>query len=275
MHNHTEITLPKATHVYGIRGDDSLLDTIHINISIPEENKENKKIATLNKTGFMTTDMDCYTKKFIQSAAKTKHPVLDIGAAYGLASIPAVMGGATVIANDIDPRHLLLLREQIPPSFRENLYLKQGYFPEKLDFPEESLEAIIICRVAHFFSSAQIQKSLKKIYKWLIPGGKLYWVMMTQYHHILIDKFAPIYEQRWASGVRWPGMISNMHEYASHLSDKIPQFLHVCDTRPMSIELIKQGFIIEEMSMFDYERPEQKVIKSGREYLGFIASKPL
>jgi hypothetical protein len=43
----------------------------------------------------------------------------------------------------------------------------------------------------------------------------------------------------------------------------------------MSIELIKQGFIIEEMSMFDYERPEQKVIKSGREYLGFIASKPL
>ena len=51
-------------------------------------------IPTLNKQGFMTTILDPYTNTFIRSLSNNSDPVLEIGAAYGIA---ALIGGLLLI----------------------------------------------------------------------------------------------------------------------------------------------------------------------------------
>ena len=47
---------------------------------------------------------DIFSQKFIDY--KTKLPMLEIGTAYGYTTRAALLNGATIIANDLDHRHL-------------------------------------------------------------------------------------------------------------------------------------------------------------------------
>ena len=60
-------------------------------------------IPTLNQRGFMSATIDEYSKKFVEYAATTSDEVLDIGCAYGVATLAALEKGARVLAVDIDP----------------------------------------------------------------------------------------------------------------------------------------------------------------------------
>lgn len=271
-----KIILPKEDSIFGVSATNPEFAKIDISsLTIPQEIPDECKVATLNKTGYMTTDYAPLSKHMIDACAKMQKPVLDIGSAFGILTLPALKTGAQVIASDIDHQHLFIIREKAPKDLHKNLFLKYGRCPYDLDFPENSLSGVMISRVAHFFTGTEIEQTLSKIYSWLEPGGKLFLTMLTQYHHRLIEKFSPVYEQRWQAGEKWPGSVDNMHVYAPDQADQIPEYIHVCDSRPMCLELIKQGFIIDELSMHDYERETQKVQKSGKEYLTFIASKPL
>lgn len=239
-------------------------------LQIPQA-AEDGKIPTLNQTGFMTPDQNSYNLNFIEFAANCSRPVLDIGAAYGLTSLPALRKGAQVIANDIDPRHLLLLREQAEEELRKRLFLSKKSFPNETEFPESSIGAILLCRVAHFLSENEMELALTKMTRWLAPEGRIFVVTMSPYHHLL-NEFLPEYVQKAERDIAWPGVINNMHAIAPHLEAQIPNFLHVMDNSSLGKAFEKRGLRIVQESFFDYARPNAKK-SDGKGYYGVIIEK--
>ncbi len=71
-------------------------------------------IKTLNNMGYMTSTLDPYSMAFADFAPAAPGPCLDVGAAYGVASLVALANGARMIANDIDGRHLRILLDRAP-----------------------------------------------------------------------------------------------------------------------------------------------------------------
>src|SRR5262245_33374185 len=108
-------------------------------------------IPTLNQMGWMTVGLDAFSREFVDFSSTAPGPVLDIGAAYGIASIEALKTGARVIANDLDRRHLDILYDRAPKEYVRNLILKAGEFPNELNFSDYSLGGILACRILHFF----------------------------------------------------------------------------------------------------------------------------
>lgn len=65
--------------------------------------------------GFTTTPCDPVSQRFIEHAAlsaKKGGKVLEIGAAFGAATLEAIAKGATVFCNDIDPENLAVVRQR-------------------------------------------------------------------------------------------------------------------------------------------------------------------
>jgi SAM-dependent methyltransferase len=183
--------------------------------------------------GFMLIHMDPVSLHFVEFARTSSLPVVDIGAAFGVASIAALKNSTCpVIADDIGVENLLILRNETEEQYRDRLYLNAKRFPQELDFPQESIGGVLVCRVFHVLYGEEIERGLEKIYQWLVPGGKLFIVTSTQYQGI-IKEFVPIYEERWANGVTWPGYIEDYGPKAPGLSQNFKPFLHVMDIRPL------------------------------------------
>ncbi|MGC8483753.1 MAG: class I SAM-dependent methyltransferase [Thermodesulfobium sp.] len=253
---------------FGVSASRSNLVSDGLQIPLAEEDG---KIPTLNQTGFMTPDQNPYNLSFIDFAATRKYPVLDIGAAYGLTTLPALYKGAQVIANDIDPRHLLLLREQAEQESRKRLFLNKRKFPNETEFPNNSIGAILLCRVAHFLSGEDMDQAITKMTRWLVPGGRIFVVTMSPYHHLLTE-LLPGYLGKAEKNIAWPGVINNMHEIAPHLKTQIPNFLHVMDHQSLGKAFERHGLKILEESLFDYTRPKAKK-SDGKGYYGIIVEK--
>lgn len=233
-------------------------------------------IKTKNQMGIMTMELSPPAKAFIEYAKKAQKPMLDIGCAYGAATIPALMNGAKIIGNDIEQDHLDILEQAVPSEYKDNLSVTNKSFTENLDFEEGSLSAIHISMVLHFLKGDQIMDSLKKFYKWLEPGGKLFIVNQSPYLGLYDWKrLAPYYEERLKSGMRWPGEIS-LREFATgNWGAQLPEFGHFFDidiTKRMSLEV---GFEIEELDYFIYKQAPKEYIESGRGWVGVVAKKPL
>lgn len=253
----------------GVSATSTALDQ-YSNIKMPEADTDGK-IPTLNKTGLMTHDRDPFSEAFIEYASTCEHPVLEIGSAYGISTLPTLEKGATVVANDIEPRHLYILRNQTPENLRSQLYLNPTEFPRDSEFPPNSFDAILICRVAHLLTPEQMEQGLDKIYTWLRPGGRIYITSMTPFHHGL-KEFLPTYEERIEEGEDWPGVITNFHDYFPKIKEWSPEYAHVMDERPLLKALEKRGFEIVESKYYDYDRPN-KSNRTGREYYGVVAAK--
>ena len=57
-------------------------------------------VKTLNNMGFMTVDLDEFSREFVGFAAECQDPVFDIGCAYGNVVLPALRGGARVLPSE-------------------------------------------------------------------------------------------------------------------------------------------------------------------------------
>lgn len=245
----------------------------HMNqqIKIPKADPSGRFIPTLNEMGFMTTQLDPYSQSFVEYAIKIKEPVLEVGAAYGVATLAALSRGATVYCNDIDIRHLKIVEQQANKNDLARLKLVPGAFPKELDFPENSFGAILMARVIHFFDPETLQLAMKKAYSWLKPGGKLVIIADTPYLKNMAD-FIPEYERRVKNGDKWPGIMGDPKQFTNnpHFHD----FLHVLDDKVLSRVLSEQGFEVEKIEMLsrvDYPADRQL---DGRESVAVIAVKP-
>ena len=231
---------------------------------------ESVRVPTLNKQGWMLTILDSYTQAFVDFSAGCSLPVIDIGAAYGVASIPALEKGAQVIAIDIDERHLEILRGNAPKN--ANLITKCAEVPEGLDFEDGSIGAVLAARVLHFLEPPRFQEALAKIHRWLAPGGKLFLTAESPYLGIF-SAFTPIYEERRAAGDLWAGLMTEPERYAPLRSPQLPSFVLLLDPDVLRREAVRASFKVERCDFIprpDY-LPESR--RDGRESVGLIAVK--
>jgi SAM-dependent methyltransferase len=128
-------------------------------------------IPTLNGTGFMLEALDEYAWSFIEAAARAPGEVLDIGCAYGVATLAALERGARVCASDMEPAHLALLEQRVPNAQRAQLRTRAGVLPD-IEFPSRSFDAILASRVLHFLDGDALPRALAAFARWLRPGGR-------------------------------------------------------------------------------------------------------
>lgn len=255
---------------WGISGDSVSLEELEeLTQPLPERDG---KVKTLNAMGFMNPSLDFIVEDFIDFAAEAQYPVLDGGAAYGVATIPALKAGATVIANDIDTRHLqLIVKDQhLSHAEKQRLFLNDRALPNDVNFPKNSLSAILLGRVLHFFTPAQVESMFQKANDWLVPGGRFYLVTMTPYHYSL-KGFSDIFETRFAQGDPWPGIITTMtKDYIPENKGKIPDYLHVIDARIVERLATEYGFEVERLELFGHNRNPKD---NNQGYVGAILVK--
>jgi SAM-dependent methyltransferase len=249
------------------------------NTCLPEmpSPEPNGFVKTLNQMGYMTSSIDPYSQEFVTFAAqncgpKVGKPALDIGAAYGVATLEALRAGAQVIANDIEPKHLEILKSRASNLNQTNLILKPGAFPNGLELPEESIGALLICRVLHFFNGPQIENAAAQIFKWLTPGGKVFVVAETPYLKNF-QTFIPTYEARKKDRHPWPGFIDNVQAIAPDRGVALPPTIHFLDPEILTRVFTQAGFVVEKSEVFARPDFPLDLQLDGRESVGLIARK--
>ncbi len=235
--------------------------------------KMGQLIPTLNQQGFMTTVLDPYTNVFIRSLSGSKDPVLEIGTAYGIATLAMLNNNINVIANDLEKQHLDILKDNVPEERSHLIEYRSGDF-RNLAIANNSLAGILTIRVLHFFSGDIIEKSLQQFYQWLKPGGQLCLVVDSPYMKHL-NRLLPIFEQRLAQGEEWPGHFDNYHDLLDvKYKDKLPDFMNLQSIETLKRATEKQGFQVKKIGFC--ERPDypDDVRLDGRENVGIICIKP-
>lgn len=237
--------------------------------------------------GFTTVPCDPVSQRFIEHAATAAQhggKVLEIGAAFGAATLEAIAKGATVFCNDIDPENLAVVRKRLlEVDFDEadsatgdsnKLVLIPGSLPNELSgLPERFFDAILICRVLHFFTGAKIEESLLLLSKLLAPKGKIYIVCETPYLKNW-QRFLPEFQNRIERNIEWPGEITNPAEFeSSGRAASLPKFVHWITKEVLERSLSRNGFDIEHSDYINRagQFPEDLLLpEHGKESVGAI-----
>lgn len=230
-------------------------------------------VPTLNGMGYMTSGLDPYSRAFVDFAPAAPGPALDVGAAYGVASLAALSAGASVLANDLDPRHLAILEQRVPAADRARLTLLPGAFPDGLELAPGSLGAVLVCRVLHFFEGEAIERSAEAVARWLAPGGKAFVVGETPFIGTA-RAFFPTYETRRRAGDPWPGIVRDVGAHDPKRAGSLPKLMHLLDEAVLRRVFTRAGLVVEKAGTF--ARPEfpKDIQLDGRESVGLVARKP-
>lgn len=215
----------------------------------------------------MTTELDDFSQAFVDSASEGK-TALDIGAAYGVATLPALNRGATVYANDLDARHLEILKTRASNS--EHLHLDTSEFPKFSHFPDNFFDLILCCRVLHFFDAEQITLAFKEFHRLLKKGGKLFVVCESPYLKNF-QTFIPIYEENKRRGLRFPGFIPNVMDVAPDRGKTLPKSMHLLDADVFADLCRESSLNLEKCSFFSRPKFPADIQLDGRESVGLIA----
>lgn len=229
--------------------------------------------ATENNTGY-TYRLTKYGNAFIEFASTASHPVMDIGAAFGVATIPALDSGAHVIAVDIEARHLAMLARNVSAEQACRLSLLERRFPD-FDVPAGSLSAVYISQVLPFLNGFEIETGFAKISRWLVPDGKVFIVSFSPYlKHC--ESYIPIYAARLKDGVPWAGRIENLRAYSHHpISRNLPEQVTHVDVADIRGVLLRNNFDVEIVEFFGDENDDlpDGAKYDGRERVGAIGVK--
>jgi SAM-dependent methyltransferase len=247
-----------------------------MNDSIPEIPKQWIKglVPTLNDKGFMFEVLDDYAEDFIRESGRNEAEALDIGCAYGIATIGALAAGASVTACDMDQRHLEVLKSRAPAASQDRLSLQTGELPN-IDLPDNHFGTILCSRVLHFLPGDDIDASVRNMYRWLKPGGKLYLVADTPWG--IWRKFIPTWEANTANAERWPGAMIKPINYLPFepSSDDIgPPFMNLLDPQLLTRCCEEAGFIVDTAGFIDRSDFGGNGRMDGRENCGVAAHKP-
>lgn len=255
-----------------------------------------KHYKTENKRGFMHP-LSEIGRKFTLFSSTALAPVMDMGCAYGNTAIAALKAGAeTVVACDMEEKHLSSLHDQVKDTELENhLIAKQGIFPDNFDFKANSLGAIHASHILEYLTGEEVERGLENFYQWLQPGGKLFILTYTIYIlELANDKFQTEYERRLEEKVKWPGYLENFDEYSispdevnaakgstneaaqTNADSAFPSALHMFDVPILKAALETLGFVVEFADYLDGSKngAVEETWHDGREYVGIVARKP-
>ena len=233
-----------------------------------------KPIPTRNHTGWTSNQLNEVSELFVDFCADATLPVLDIGAAYGIATHAALAAGATVVANDADSTHLQILFEHTPLADRKRLVLLPGRFPRHLQFAENSLGAIHASNVFHFLTGPQLANGAASIAHWLAEGGKVFVQASTPWQ-APFENFISEFEDRRAKGDPFPGWIADAHQRFDHPKiSQIPPAIHLLDDQTLARLFTAAGLEIERCWLYRRRDLAKGLQLDGRECCGLIAVKP-
>lgn len=238
---------------------------------------------TKNNHGVMHLSLNPISKAFIEYALNCTGTVLDIGAAYGVATIPILKGNPRikVIACDISKKHLEDLGSNVKKiekdeglCLSDRLTLLEQKFPD-FDLEENSVDAILASHVLPFLTGIEIENGIKKMAKFLKPGGRVYIASYSIYNKVM-NNYIDTYEKRKRAGEPWPGEIEDASlfwDISNPLTAILPKKLNHLE--PCLIEcLIKENkFKIDYLGFLslDEEIPADMKL-DGREAMGLIAA---
>jgi SAM-dependent methyltransferase len=235
---------------------------------------EIKSLPTLNRCGRTSTIPNEYSSLFIEYAQQSRFPVLDIGAAFGVATIPALLQGAAIIAVDIDAAQLEVLRLSVPDELQSSLTTIRARFPEELQFDPNTFGAVHASNLLNFLRGEEIVTGLKAIYRWLVPGGKLFAISGTPYARN-VRGFIPVYQKRVHAGDLWPGEIEQLSDYSDDPTiAELPPFIHLLDDDVLGRAVLEAGFTIERLELYQRQHLPDYLALDGRENVGVVAFKP-
>ncbi|MEJ1933407.1 class I SAM-dependent methyltransferase [Nostoc sp. NIES-2111] len=195
--------------------------------------------------------------------------VMEIGAAFGVAALPALERGARVVANDLEQEHLEELRRRA--KYPERLTLLPGRFPRFVRWEGASVDAILASNVLHFLTGPQLKKGVESFAHWLKPGGRVYVLAATPYLAPFAE-FGPEFAARKAAGLPCPGWIENARAFSRHgLLSQIPRSIHLLDDE--ALRELFAGWEIERCWMFRRRDLSKTMWLDGRESVGLVARK--
>jgi polyketide synthase PksJ len=229
---------------------------------------------TLNSRGHTTAEPNAEGKAFIEFARTVVRPVLDIGAAFGVTTLPALNAGATVIANDIDERHLEILTSHCPDERKRRLVTLLGPFPNAYDFAPDTLAAVHASSLLNYLPGLEIESGVRRIFRWLCPGGMVYTNSGSPYAANL-GRFVMEYDRRKNRGLRWPGEVHDLHTWSNDptMTD-LPEFLHLLEPETVAPTFEEAGFQILESKLDGRKDLPSYLRLDGRECFSLIARKP-
>lgn len=241
---------------------------------------ETTLIPTLNNMGWMIAQkIDPYTEAFINHAVASTRPVLEVGAAYGVAAPRILEQGGTVIVNDLDGRHLQILHEQTPVHLRSRLSLLPGSCIDEIEIAEHSLSAILCGRVFHFFDARTIAVCLERFARWLEPQGRIFIVADSIYHG-MNEKIFPEFLQRKAAGHPNPGRVSLVDNprladqpNRQEILDAMPEYFNFLDIETLARLFNEAGFLVDQAGYFPARYYYEVSLWDGREGVGLVGTK--
>jgi SAM-dependent methyltransferase len=234
---------------------------------------EDGLIPTDNAMGIMTEEPSPAAEAFIELAARASRPLLEIGAAYGNATLPALRAGGTMIANDLSASQLSVLASTASILDRKRLVLIPARFPEEIRLGDGSLSGVLAAQVLHFFEGPTVDLAFQSVLRWLEPGGALYLVVMTPslgFYRAL----RPEYEKRARSGERWPGIFDPRTVAPPDWAERLPPLVHLFEKAVLHRCAEEAGFIVESLEYFCFRHFPVEYRTDGHEYLTLIARKP-
>lgn len=230
-------------------------------------------IPTDNAMGIMTEEPSPAAEAFIAQAGRAGRPLLEIGAAFGNATLPALRAGATVIANDLSATELGVLAASAPAEDRKRLVLMPGSFPEEIRVGDGSLSGVLAAQVLHFFDGPTVDVAFRNVRRWLEPGGAFYVVVMTpslSFYRAL----RPEYEKRAKAGERWPGIFDPRSVASPEWKDRIPTMVHLFEKDVLRRCAEEAGFTVQTLEYFCFRNFPAQHRTDGHEYITMTALSP-
>jgi len=233
-------------------------------------------IPTLNRKGFMNETLNQVSEAFVDYASTCAFQLLDMGCAYGVATLPALAAGANVTACDMDVRHVEILQSRVPQAQRAQLTPCVGEMPQ-IEFIRETFGAVHCARLVHFLTPEDVRLAFEQMAKWLRPGGKLFLVSDTPYAGYW-SATVPDYLERKAAGEEWPGFIADTRPLLRPDSRKAqsdgPFHLNPMDPDILVREAERAGLIVEEARFLPSVSKAERERPLSKNQAGVIAVKP-
>lgn len=229
-------------------------------------------IPTDNAMGVMTAELSPAAEAFVALSRHAARPLLEVGAAYGNATLPALANGATVIANDLSATELSVLAASTPAAHARHLVLAPARFPGEVKLAGGSLSGVLAAQVLHFLDGPEVELSFQNVHRWLEPGGKFFILVMTpslSYYR----KLRPAYDERAARGERWPGIFDPRTVASPEWRDRLPPMVHLFEKDTLARCATEAGFAVETLDYFCFKNFPDQHRTDGREYLSMTARK--
>lgn len=236
---------------------------------------ENQTLNTQNKKGF-TYKLSFIGEQFVTFSSFPHKKVMDVGAAFGVATLPILEKGAKVIAVDIEKTHLESIEEKAQSKGLSDNLQTICQKIQDIVIPDNSLDAIYISQVLPFLTGQEIEDTITKIKKWLKPQGKLFIVSFTPYIEHSIS-YAPVFEEKRKNKEKWPGYIKDLKKYSTGnpIANHLPPSIHHIDEKDLAMALFNHNFMIEHLSYFGDEANDLPygIKYDGRERIGVVAKR--